>query len=280
MAKNPFIRLNTNDNYLSLGNVFRIIKEFSNYHNTFWQPTLFAVIFGTDEIADSTVNNYCTGLRAIHPKYKSTFMKIKNDYKNDKTIFITIIGKILQLIENPEVTIEALTIEKINKNEKWKHICDRLYSISKNDSDVSILLSNELYKNLENGNFYNFFVQVLFYVILEKKQPIFLHEKVNEVIEKSIYETNISLLSIQDFLKIQLNSGIWSIRGIQQLAKRNNPFACFEMASMEYYGFITGRTRYEEAYNYYKIAADYHHPVANWAIGYLYYQGHIRKKQI
>ena len=40
-----FIRLNINDNYLSLGNLFRIIKEESNNCNTFWQPTLFTIIF-------------------------------------------------------------------------------------------------------------------------------------------------------------------------------------------------------------------------------------------
>ena len=38
-----FIRLNINDNYLSLGNLFRVIKEESNNTNTFWQHTLFSI---------------------------------------------------------------------------------------------------------------------------------------------------------------------------------------------------------------------------------------------
>ena len=50
------------------------------------------------------------------------------------------------------------------------------------------------------------------------------------------------------------------------------------MASLEFYGIISGKPRYEEAYKYYKIAADNNHPVANWAIGYLYYKGHIGNK--
>lgn len=272
-----FIRLNTSDNYLSFGNLFRVIKEESNITNMFLQADLFSIIFNTYNIADSTVNNYCTGLRAINPQYRNYFKEIKNQYENDKNILVVTIGKILELIEE-EIDIDNITIKEINNSSKLKHICNRLYSISKNDSDVSIRLSNELHKNLENCNLYDFIVQVLFYVILEKKQPIYINEQINDIIEKNIYDTNISVNDIQEFIKIQLNSGIWSIRGIKELAKKNNPFACFEMASMECYGIITGKVRYEEAYKYYKIAAEHNHPVANWAIGYLYYEGNIGNK--
>ena len=278
MLQKKFIRLNTNDNYLSFGNVFRIIKEETNSNNMFLQADLFAIIFNTYNIADSTVNNYCTGLRAINSKYKNYFKEIKNKFEKDKNILIITIGKILELIEGKEIDVDNITIKQINENFKLKHICNRLYNISKNDSDVSIILSNELYKNLEENNLYDFMAQVLFYVILDKKQPIYINEQLNDIIEKSIYDTNISFNDIQDFIKIQLNSGILSIRGIKELAKKNNPFACFEIASMEFYGIITGKVRYEEAYKYYKIAAEHNHPVANWAIGYLYYEGYIGNK--
>ena len=76
MLQRKFIRLNINDNYLSLGNVFRIIKEEANNTNMFLQSDLFAIIFNTYNIADSTVNNYCTGFRAINPKYRSYFKEI------------------------------------------------------------------------------------------------------------------------------------------------------------------------------------------------------------
>ena len=278
MSKKNFIRLNTNDNYLSFGNLFRIIKEESNVTNMFLQADLFSIIFNTYNIADSTVNNYCTGLRAINPKYRNYFKEVKLKFDKDKNTLILTVGKILELLENKEIDVDNITIEQINDSLKLKHICNRLYSISKNDSDVNIKLSNELYKNLEENNLYEFFVQVLFYVILEKKQPIYINEQLNDIIEKNIYDTNISVNDIQEFIKIQLNSGIWSIRGIKELAKKNNPFACFEIASMEFYGIATGKPRYEEAYNYYKIAAEHNHPVANWAIGYLYYEGYIGNK--
>ena len=278
MLQRKFIRLNINDNYLSLGNVFRIIKEEANNTNMFLQSDLFAIIFNTYNIADSTVNNYCTGFRAINPKYRSYFKEIGNKFEQDKTVLVSTVGKILELIEGKEIKADNITIDQINENFKLKHICNRLYNISKNDSDVSIRLSNELYKNLEENNLYDFMAQVLFYVILDKKQPIYINEQLNDIVEKSIYDTNISFNDIQEFIDIQLNSGILSIRGIKELAKKDNPFACFEIASMEFYGIITGKKRYEEAYKYYKIAAEHNHPVANWAIGYLYYEGYIGNK--
>lgn len=278
MSQRKFIRLNINDNYLSFGNVFRIIKEETNTTNMFLQADLFSIIFNTYNIADSTVNNYCTGLRSINPKYRNYFKEMKNKFEQDRNVFILTIGKILELIETQEFNVDNITIEQINNSLKLKHICNRLYTISKNDSDVSIKLSNELYRNLEECNLYDFMVQILFYVILDKKQPIYINEQLNEIIEKNIYDTNISVNDIQDFVKVQLNSGTWSLRGIYELTKKNNPFACFEIASMEFHGIATGKPRYEEAYKYYKIAAKHNHPVANWAIGYLYYKGYIGNK--
>lgn len=278
MLKKEFIRLNINDNYLSLGNLFRIIKEETDNYNNFLQSDLFSIIFDTEDIADSTVNNYCTGLRAINSKYKNYFKDIRDDFETNNDVLIQTIGKILQLIENKPLNLYNINLKNINQNASLKHICNRLYSISKNDSEVSINLSNKLYNYLKDNNLYNFFVEILFYVILEKKQPIYIEKKLNDVIEKTIYDTNISINDIHEFIKIQLNSGIWSIRGIKELANKNNPFACFELASMECYGIITGFPRYQEAYKYYKIAASYNHPVANWAIGYLYYHGYIGKR--
>ena len=111
MSQKKFIKLNTNDNYLSLGNVFRIIKEESNTTNVFLQADLFSIIFNAYTIADSTVNNYCTGLRAINPKYKNYFNEMKNNFEQDKNIFVLTIGKILELIDFEEVNINTITIE-------------------------------------------------------------------------------------------------------------------------------------------------------------------------
>lgn len=278
MSKKEFIRLNINDNYLSLGNVFRIIKEESGNSNKFLQSDLFAIIFDTDEIADSTVNNYCTGLRAINYKYKDYYREIKNNFEENQDIMLPTITKIINLIDINPISPESISTKNINSNHKLKNICNRLYSISKNDSEVSLSFSKILYTYLEKNDLYRFIIQVLFFVILEKKQPIYITENLNKIIENNIYNTNISINDIQEFINIQLNSSIWSIRGIKELTKKNNPFACFELASMEFYGIITGKPRYYEAYKYYKLSADKCHPVADWAIGYLYYEGYIGTK--
>ncbi len=275
MKKN-FIRLNINDNYLSFGNFLRIIKEESNNSNAFWQSDLFGIIFNTYNIADSTVNNYCTGYRSINIKYKNYIKEIKNNFVINSDILLPMFSQILNLIDINAPS--KITLNIFNNNKLINNICNKLYSISKNDSDVSFNLSNSLYQKLHNNDLYNFMAEVLFYTVLDKKQPILINENLNGIIEKKIYDTNISINDIEDFINIQLTSGIWSIRGIYELAKHENPFACFEMASMECYGIITGKPRYDKAYNYYKIAAKANHPTANWAIGYLYYEGHIGNK--
>lgn len=275
MQKKEFIRLNTNDNYLSFGNLFRVIKEESDSTSTFLQSDIFSTIFKTYNIADSTVNNYCTGLRTINKQYKNYFKSIINSPEKDEKL-LNIVSNLLNLVQgNYTNNTKALSIKEINNNAVFGRICNRLYNISKNDSDVSISLSTKLHKYLTEDNLYNFFCEVLKYTILDKKQPIYINSQLTDIIEKNIYDTNISTKDIQEFVEAQLNSGIWSIRGINELAKKKNPFACFEIASMEFYGIISGKPRYEKAYENYIIAAKYNHPVANWAVGYLYYEGYI-----
>ena len=164
MLKKNFIRLNVNDNYLSLGNVFRIIKEESINPNSFWQSDLFCIVFNTENIADSTVNNYCTGLRAINSKYKDYCSSLKNKYKkNDKALLPTI-GKILMLINDNDDYENSVTMKKIDNDKRLKNICTRLYAISKNDSDVSNKLS-KIYNGkplFSVSNFYKLRARVIF----------------------------------------------------------------------------------------------------------------------
>ena len=197
MKKN-FIRLNINDNYLSFGNFFRILKEESNNSASFWQADLFSIIFNTDSIADSTVNNYCTGFRAINSTYKNYIKNLKSKYIQNPNALLHIFSEILKLID---INVPAkITINIFNTNEKMRHICTRLYSISKNDSDITTNLSNRLHSNLANNDLYNFIAEVLFYTVLDKKQPIYIDENLNTIIEKKIYDTNISVNDIEDFM--------------------------------------------------------------------------------
>lgn len=276
MNKN-FIRLNTNDNYFSFGNFCRVIKEVSE-NKYFVQTDLFEILFDTEDVADSTVNNYCTGFRPINIKYKNFYRDLFDSYKTNTKVFTSIISNMIDLLNDHTFDYSTKTIRSINEDKKLYRVCERLYSISKNDSDVSSILSSELLNCLNTNDLYTFIIKTLYYIILEKKQPIYIEENINNLIEKSIYDTNISMKDIQEFIQIQLNSGIWSLRAFKQLADKGNPFACYEMASMEYNGIITGKPRYDKAYQYYMTAAKFNHPVATWAIGYLYYNGNVGSK--
>lgn len=265
-----FVILNNNNEHLSLGNFFRVIKEYSNAKNTFLQSDLFCEIFNIDNIANSTVNNYLTGFRTINSKYKNIYFSMKEEYIKNQLYLIPTISRILSFIDNYNYK-ENIKLDLINNHPKLLNICSTLYSISKNDINVTHTFSEELKQLLEEKDLYNFIVKILFYIILEKKQPIPIEDSFSTIIEKKIYNTNISTKDFEEFLDIQLTSGTLSINGLTQLSKKNNPFACFEMASLEFYGIITGKPRYDKAYEYYKIAADNKHPVASWAIGYMYY---------
>lgn len=279
MQNKKFVRLNIDDNHLSLGNFIRIIKENSTSSASFYQSDLFCIIFNLDStIADSTVNNYCTGFRKINNMYKNYYVNLKEDYKKNNLVLLPTILNILNTLYENKTSLSTDSLKYINNDKKLKEICEKLYYISKNDVYVPSSFSEILYKHLQKNNLYEFICQVLFYIIIDKKQPIQIDESLNNIIEKNIYGTNISLNSIEDYVNIQLNSSIWSIRAIFELAKNNNPFACFEIASLEFFGVISGCPRYEKAYEYYKIAESSGHPTATWAIGYLYYNGYIGSK--
>ena len=278
MKQKKIIKLNENDNHLSLGNIFRIIKSISINPNSFLQSDLFCIIFNLETIGSSTVNNYCTGIRSINPDYKNYILKEQALYKKNKEVLIPIISQIITLINTGKFDSKEYSINEINKDNKFKYICSRLYTISKNDTTVSDLLSNKLLSLYHSNKYYEFFVEVLFFSILEKVQPIYKESILIDVVEKNLISTNISVNDVEKFMQLGLNSGIWSLRGLSELAKENNPFACFEMASLEFYGIINGKPRYDKAYEYYKIASDNNHPVASWAIGYLYYKGYIGSK--
>ena len=61
-----YIKLNNNDNHLSLGNLFNIIKNISKNKSSAIQTELFYILFNIDNISETTVNNYCTGFLSIN----------------------------------------------------------------------------------------------------------------------------------------------------------------------------------------------------------------------
>lgn len=282
MNKKNYVKLNNNNRHLSLGNLFRILKEETNNKNFTIQSEIFCILFDIDSISDTTVNNYCTGVRAINSKYKNIYVNWKQKYLKDETIFKNIILNIIATIDNKNVFITKdyfnQSIDVINNNVKFNKVCLRLYNISKNDLEVTKEFSSLLKRLLDAKNLYKFFIEVLFFVILDKKQPVYIEDKFMDTLDDFLYSSEVSSDDAIDFVTVQLKGGLWSIRGIHELAKKENPYACFEMGSLELYGQVAGYPRYQESYEFYKTAAQKKHPNAIWALGHLYYNGFVGTK--
>ncbi len=282
MNKKNYVKLNNNNRHLSLGNLFRILKEEANNKNFTIQSEIFCILFNIDSISDTTVNNYCTGVRAINSKYKSIYVLWKNQYKKDETIFKDIILNIIATIDSQTIFKNRedfkKSLDSINSNAKFNKVCLRLYNISKNDLEVTKEFSSQLKRLLDAKNLYKFFIEILFFVILDKKQPVYIEDKFMDTLDDFLYSSEVSSDDAIDFVTVQLKGGLWSIRGIHELAKRGNPYACFEMGSLELYGQVAGFPRYQESYDFYQTAASKNHPNAIWALGHLYYNGFVGSK--
>ena len=277
-----YIKMNSSESQLSLGMLFETIKHESISKNSSIQSELFCILFDLQEINDTTVNNYCTGYRAINKDYKEKYLELKREYQKDTTVFKDIIINLIYVLDGIVYNLinESFSYIKnlINNNHKLKNVCVKLYNISKNDSDVPDEFSIKLNSYLVDNNLYEFIIEILFFVILEKKQPVYVEDEFSDIIENFLNNTNISVKDIKEIINVQLNEGIWSIRAIFELAKRGNPYACFEIGALEFYGQISGSPRYLEAYKYYKIAAEKGHPTAKWAIGFLHSNGYVGNK--
>lgn len=282
MNKKNYIKLNTTNNHLSIGNIFKIIKDESVDKTNALQTELFCIIFDVDDISSTTVNNYCTGIRAINSYYKQKYIRLYNKFRKDNTCFKDIILSLVYLLDSKTVNTSNVSFNNalkiINDNSRLNKVCLRLYNISKNDTDVNIELKEDFKKLFDQKNNYTFIIKALYFAIVDKKQPIYFEDTFIMSLNEKLYSTNLSSKDIIDFVTIQLNGGIWSMRGIYELAKKDNPYACFEMGSLELYGQITGYPRYFESYNYFKRAAKKNHPNAIWAIGYMHYNGYIGTK--
>ena len=73
--KKQYIKLNNNDKHLSIGNLFRVIKEMSKNKTSALQSEIFCTIFEISDINETTVNNYCVGCRSIGNEYKQIFIR-------------------------------------------------------------------------------------------------------------------------------------------------------------------------------------------------------------
>ena len=117
----------------------------------------------------------------------------------------------------------------------------------------------------------------MFFIILEKKQPVYTKTLNKETLENILNSTYISVNELEKFIKLQLNDGINYFYGIKKLAKEGNPCACHELGEMEYSGKMVGYPRYIKAYEYLKTAADKNHPRACWLIAQMFFTGKLEQ---
>ena len=88
--KKKFIKMNDGKNYLSLGNIINIIKKHSKVEASGIQKEVFCGVFNINDIKTTTVNNYLIGYRPIGIEYKKIYLDLKENYSNNKEIFIPI----------------------------------------------------------------------------------------------------------------------------------------------------------------------------------------------
>lgn len=276
MKKN-FIKMNNNQNQLSLGNFCKAVKNFAQNKSFASQTEIFYCLFGVDNISDSTVNNYCIGYRAIGTEFRQKYISYKNHYNEKPEIFDEVILGLLSILDGivyPKLTHEEL-LNKIKDHQIFKKLILELYNIAKNDKTVSDIFTKQIYSQISENQMHKTMFDLLVYIVLEKKQPVYTKISQKEMIENVLNNTNISVSELEKFLKLQMQDGINYTHSLKKLVKEKNPYACYEIGEMEYTGQMTGYPRYIKSYEYFKIAAEKNHPRACWLIAQMIYQKKI-----
>lgn len=272
--------MNDNQDQLSLGNLCKIIKELAQNKSFANQTEVFYTLFDVDNVSDSTINNYCVGYRSIGSEFKHIYTMYKNKFAKDITVLDEPILRILSILDGDIYTYENHEqVERLIINsDNFQKMCFDLYNLAKNDTSVKNEFTEKIYKYISENNFYLAFCYLLFYIILEKKQPIYIEKEQLEVVEKLLNNTNIAVDELEKMLKLQMRDGINYFYSLKKLASEGNSYACFELGNREYRGEITGSPRYIKAYEYFLVAADKNHPRANWLIARMYIKGWLTGK--
>lgn len=265
-----YVKMNNNQKELSLGNFCRIVKELSLNKAFAGQQEVFYALFGVDDVSDSTINNYCIGYRAIGNNFKKIYMDRKS-YPNDG--FDETIMGLYSILKG------TVYLGDVNYEDKlMKKLCLELYNLAKNDESVDPEFTKKIYRFIKNNKIYDVICEILLYIVLEKKQPVYVSETNREIFESLLNNTNIAMRDLEKFMTIQLHDGINYTYSLKKLANEGNPYASFELGDLEYTGRMTGEVRYVKAYEYFKVAALKNHPRANWLISKMFFEGKIGNK--
>lgn len=265
-----YIRLNNNDNHLSWGNFTRIVKENTINKSSALQTEIFCTIFDISYIGDTTVNNYCTGARSIGDEYKQKYLIYKKKYSQNKNVLLNTVINLLSIIEGNIITTSNPS-SYINNNKLLKTICQKLYNISKNDKDVPQELSNSLGNLIKDDHLYEALTSILFFVILDKKQPLYEENIKKEIIESLLSNTDISSNELEEYLNLKFNEGINYNYSLNKLAQNKNTYALYELGISEYKGYIKGYPRYDISYKYFEEASKKNHPGSYYMLSKMYY---------
>ena len=254
-----FVKMNDNKNYVSLGNLFNIIKKYSKVSASAMQSEIFCSLFNVKDINKTTVNNYLIGYRAIGLEYKKIYLDLKNKYDKDKEVFFEIVINILNILDECIYKLDNNVLELINSNSKLKDVCYDLLSLSKEDININSCFYDKVDRLYDEDNLYECFIEFLFYSILENKQPIYI-QKVNINFRKE---------ELEEYLKINLYEGISYISSLKELSKKGNVYANAELGSLEFSGLINGKKDFDKSFKYYLVAAKKDHPKACWMVANL-----------
>lgn len=259
--KRNYIKMNDNDNYLSLGNVINTIKKVSNNKNAM-QTELFCTIFNVNNVNATTINNYCIGYRAIGLEYKRIFIDLKRKFEQDKEIYINIILGILSIMDDVIHVKDGSSLELINTNKKLNEVIKELLIIAQNDKHIE----KETINSIKKLNNYEAFIELLNYSILENNQPVYT-QSINIKINRE---------ELNEYLKIKLYYGESYINSLIELSRKDNMYACAELGSLEFDGYISGKPNYKKCYDYYYKAALKDHPKGCWMVANLMLTGRVK----
>lgn len=269
--------MNDNDSHLSLGNLFRIIKELTKNKRSAMQCELFCTLFEIENINDTTVNNYCVGIRTIGDEYKQIFLNKQKKYAKDKNEFIDVILNLINIIDG-NVHITDNKLDLINTSDSSIKLAKLLLNLAKNDNRVKIEFVNKLNELIKNNDYYTCLVEELIYIVLYNEQPLYESALKTEIIVNILNDTSISSNDLKEYLSLKLREGINYDFNMKNLSNSGNTYACYELGLDEYNGVVYGIPRYDKAYEYFKVGANQNHSGCNYMIGYMFIKGNIGSK--
>ena len=276
--KKQYIKMNNNDEHLSLGNLFRVVKDSSRNKTSALQSELFCILFDLESINDTTVNNYCVGCRGIGSSYKQIYLNKEKRYSKDINEFTDNIIGLLSIVDGVIYNSIGNKINFINNNDSARMIASKLYNLAKNDKQIIKEFTNKLFMLIDDNKIYECLVEELLFIVLHKKQPVYEEELKVEVFEDVLNDTSISSTSLQEYLSLKLREGINFDYSMRALADKGNAYANYEIGSNEYYGYFAGYPRYDEAFKYLEKAASMDHASANYMIGNMFVRGLLGNK--